>query len=58
MYPALETSEDELKSDLEEKANGRGKMVVIKDEDRKPRTEEEMEKEAMWLKTFFQKSNL
>jgi bis(5'-adenosyl)-triphosphatase len=60
MYPALETSEDELHSDLEEKAKekGRGKMVVMKDEDRKPRSDEEMEKEAAWLKTFFQKSNL
>jgi hypothetical protein len=30
-----------------------GLLVVPRDEDRKPRSEEEMEREAKWLGTFF-----
>lgn len=57
MYPALEASEEGLRADLEKKQAGSGsggaKFAVPKDDERAPRTEEEMEKEAKWLETFF-----
>lgn len=53
MYPALEASEEGLKRDLESKQRGGQKFEVMKDEDRRSRTEDEMEKEAEWLKSFF-----
>ena len=53
VYPLLETSEAELKGDLAtESGEGKrttGKFRVDADEDRPPRTGEEMEKEARWL---------
>ncbi|KAH9950973.1 diadenosine 5',5'''-P1,P4-tetraphosphate asymmetrical hydrolase [Amylocystis lapponica] len=62
IYPALEHAEESLPHDLES-VSGRGKinatvtprepLKVDADEDRKPRTMEEMEKETIWLKTFF-----
>lgn len=58
MYPALEASEERLGQDLEEQKAERDEAVrkgmeVPKDEDRVPRTEDEMGKEAQWLAGFF-----
>lgn len=57
MYTALEASEEGLRADLEKKQAGKvaggAKFAVPKDDERAPRTEEEMEKEAKWLQTFF-----
>lgn len=59
IYPAMEQSEVQLKGDLEATSrsdgrNGPGKKwEVPQDQDRKPRTEGEMEKEARWLESFF-----
>lgn len=50
VYPALEKSEAGLGEDLH---RVRQPLQMDADEDRKPRTVEEMEKEALWLKTFF-----
>ncbi|KAM5538217.1 hypothetical protein V8D89_008104 [Ganoderma adspersum] len=50
VYPALEKSEGGLREDLH---RVRQPLQMDADEDRKPRTLEEMEKEALWLKTFF-----
>ncbi|EMD41865.1 hypothetical protein CERSUDRAFT_102258 [Gelatoporia subvermispora B] len=68
IYPALERAEGTLSQHLAAMPDGQkstdGKrsepMVVHEplkmdaDEDRKPRTMEEMEKEATWLRTFFE----
>lgn len=55
VYPALERAEGSLPQDLTsvslEKKPARFKVDA--DEDRKPRTMEEMEKEAKWLSSFF-----
>jgi len=68
IYPALEDAENELPDQLQsahefsKKASGseaglyREPLKVDADEDRKPRTIEEMEKEALWLQTFFTES--
>ncbi|PIL32155.1 hypothetical protein GSI_06861 [Ganoderma sinense ZZ0214-1] len=50
VYPAIERSEGALGEDLH---RVRQPLQMDADEDRKPRTLEEMEKEALWLKTFF-----
>ncbi|KIR32077.1 bis(5'-adenosyl)-triphosphatase [Cryptococcus deuterogattii 99/473] len=70
IYPLLEQSENRLHGDLKNSdvpaVNGNaehdgqtgtqvGKWEVPKDEDRKPRSTEEMEREAIWLASFFQK---
>lgn len=47
VYPVLEASEDALYSDLSRRKAE--KFKVDADEDRPPRTLEEMEKEARWL---------
>ncbi|KAJ3879442.1 diadenosine hydrolase [Lentinula edodes] len=52
IYPALENSEGSLNMHLQQTA--RQTMKVDADENRKPRTEAEMEQEATWLRTFFQ----
>lgn len=55
MYPALERAEGSLPKDLT-LASSEQKPAPFKvdaDEDRKPRTMEEMEKEAKWLSSFF-----
>ncbi|KAJ4477952.1 diadenosine hydrolase [Lentinula lateritia] len=52
IYPALENSEGSLNMHLQQTASQT--MKVDADENRKPRTEAEMEQEATWLKTFFQ----
>lgn len=68
IYPALEKSEHQLGPALEQSkvertagsgffSGGEGSTGVLqvpKDEDRHPRTEEEMEKEARWLASFFE----
>ena len=58
VYPELERVEGELPRDLLQIRGGststeHGPLKVDADEDRKPRTTEEMEKEAIWLKGFF-----
>lgn len=50
IYPALEESEESL---CEGFHRVRQPLQMDADEDRKPHTLEEMEKEALWLKTFF-----
>lgn len=49
IYPALEKHEEELNGDLRSPSTG-DDWKTAKDEDRKPRSLEEMEKEAEWLK--------
>ena len=72
VYPALERSENELPAALEssnsqqalgpqptEKRGVVGNAEPLRmdaDEDRKPRTLEEMIQEAEWLKTFFEEA--
>ena len=65
IYPLLESSERALGGELlAAKANptermekarkdASGLLVVPRDEDRHPRSEEEMTREAAWLGTFF-----
>jgi bis(5'-adenosyl)-triphosphatase len=57
MYPALETSEEGLHGDLVARSgagvSGTSRMVVQKDEDRRSRTDADMETEADWLRSFF-----
>lgn len=68
IYPLLEQSEKQLHGDLKNSdvpaANGKaehdgqtkaqpGRWEVPKDEDRKPRSMEEMESEANWLASYF-----
>ncbi|KAI0768477.1 diadenosine hydrolase [Trametes elegans] len=50
VYPALEKSEGGLPDDLRQVPQP---LHVDADEDRKPRSLEDMEKEAQWLRTFF-----
>ncbi|KAI0315659.1 diadenosine hydrolase [Amylostereum chailletii] len=52
VYPALEKNEAEIGSAAREVKAEQVKMDA--DEDRKPRTMEEMVKEAEWLKSFFE----
>ncbi|KAI0785497.1 HIT-like protein [Irpex lacteus] len=55
VYPALERAEGELPRELAQTAaSGAEPLKVDADEDRKPRTIEEMVKEADWLRTFFE----
>ncbi|KAI0073720.1 HIT-like protein [Panus rudis PR-1116 ss-1] len=55
VYPALERAEGSLPHDgLVERSEP---LKMDADDDRKPRTLEEMEKEAEWLKGFFQSVN-
>lgn len=63
VYPALEANEQDLahtqaRAEAEAGSGARNagpgiKWEVQKDEDRHPRTGEEMEKEAVWLASFF-----
>lgn len=68
IYPALETHEQGLGGLLNEAAHGdtdtaeKGRrrttgLVVPKDEDRVPRSDEEMYAEAQWLASFFAPSS-
>ncbi|KAI8995301.1 HIT-like protein [Trametes punicea] len=50
VYPALERAEGRLPDEFRQ---GPQPLQMDADEDRKPRTLEEMEREALWLKTFF-----
>ena len=50
VYPALEKSEGGLVEDLRKVPQP---LQMDADEDRKPRTLEDMEREALWLKNFF-----
>ena len=51
VYPALERSEGDLPAGLRQVPQPR---QMDADEDRKPRSLEDMEKEARWLRTFFE----
>lgn len=55
VYPALERAEGSLPKDLASGSSEKkpARFKVDADEDRKPRTMEEMEKEAKWLSSFF-----
>ncbi|KAL1722345.1 HIT-like domain-containing protein [Schizophyllum commune] len=54
IYPELEKSEGGLPKDLQSAADRYEPLKMDADDDRKPRTIEEMDKEAQWLKTFFE----
>lgn len=51
VYPALEHGESKLKSDMEQALNSEP-FKMDADDKRLPRSIEEMEKEATWLKGF------
>ena len=53
VYPALERAEGALPHDLAKSHGESSSLKVDADEDRKPRTMEEMEKEASWLSALF-----
>jgi len=55
IYPALEENEGSLRSELLllRRPSREQPLHVDADEDGKPRTREEMEREAIWLKGFF-----
>ena len=50
VYPALDRAEGNLPENLRQVPQS---VRMDADEDRKPRTLEDMEREALWLKTFF-----
>jgi bis(5'-adenosyl)-triphosphatase len=52
VYPALENGEGNLASGLKNQASHEP-LTVDADEARLPRSPEEMEQEAQWLRTFF-----
>ena len=52
IYPALEENEKELEGNLKSEERG-SEWRTPKDEDRKPRSLEVMEKEAEWLRGLF-----
>ncbi|KAG5639340.1 hypothetical protein H0H81_004061 [Sphagnurus paluster] len=51
IYPALERHEGSLSADIQHKV---APLKVDADEDRHPRSLDEMEQEARWLKGFFE----
>ncbi|GLB44860.1 putative HIT domain containing protein [Lyophyllum shimeji] len=53
VYPALERNEKSLPAQLEGSQRSSEPLKVDADEDRKPRSTEEMEEEARWLRSFF-----
>lgn len=54
IYPTIEASEKDLLHDLRTRDSRDIETVKVDaDEDRKPRSLEEMEKETLWLKSFF-----
>lgn len=59
VYPELERAEEKLPRDLSTTQKGGGLAEDVEpikmdaDEDRKPRSLDDMEKEAVWLKAFF-----
>jgi len=54
IYPAIEQAEEDLPHQLRNKGIQESeKLKVDADEDRKPRTLGEMEREAQWLNSFF-----
>ena len=54
VYPALERSEGDLPTGLRQVPQP---LQMHADEDRKPRSLEDMEKEARWLRTFFEQAD-
>lgn len=60
IYPALEKSEASLPKDLVVSSGGREEYEPLRvdaDENRPARTTEDMEKEAIWLKSLFDKQD-
>lgn len=57
VYPALEKAEQRLAKDMLRETRGESPRTARwdtpADEDRRPRSEEEMEKEALWLSRSF-----
>ena len=54
IYPSIEQSEEELPHHLRTlRPEDIERFKVDADENRKPRTVEEMEKETLWLTSFF-----
>jgi len=53
VYPALENSEESMSSALKTPHKRHETLKVDADEDRQPRSLEEMENEAIWLRGFF-----
>jgi bis(5'-adenosyl)-triphosphatase len=53
VYPALEKNEHALDQDLASTETERKVLKIPRDEDRKIRSAEEMETEALWLSKFF-----
>lgn len=54
IYPTIEASEKGLLHDLRTRDSRAIETVKVDaDENRKPRSLEEMEKETLWLKSFF-----
>lgn len=56
IYPALEKHEQELGEDFRAADAGTA-WRVPKDEDRRPRTAEVMEQEALWMKSLFDEAD-
>ena len=56
IYPALENSEASLPSALQTTHQRHETLKVDADEDRHPRSLEEMEDEAIWLRGFFEET--
>ncbi|TRM67599.1 diadenosine 5',5'''-P1,P4-tetraphosphate asymmetrical hydrolase [Schizophyllum amplum] len=54
IYSELEKAEGALPAGLHSAVDRHEPLKVDADDDRKPRTIEEMEKEAQWLRTFFE----
>ncbi|KAF9469669.1 HIT-like protein [Collybia nuda] len=55
VYPALEENGESLSADLlKTQSEAREKFRVDADDDRHPRSMEDMEEEALWLKGFFE----
>ncbi|KAJ3575243.1 hypothetical protein NP233_g1235 [Leucocoprinus birnbaumii] len=57
IYPALEAGEANLASELQKPPVNQS-LKVDADEERPPRAPEDMEREAQWLRTFFEHSEI
>jgi bis(5'-adenosyl)-triphosphatase len=55
VHPALEKAEQRLAEDFRDKSCETRSLDVPPDEERRPRSREEMEEEARWLSSLFGK---
>lgn len=53
IYGEIDKDSATLQRDWEEALKNRAKFTAVDDEDRKPRTMQQMEQEATWLKSLF-----